>query len=36
MLQYALRKFPVLKDLSPADLKAEIQELKAKIDADVE
>jgi hypothetical protein len=36
MLHYALRKFPELKHLSHADLKAEIQELKARIDADVE
>ena len=36
MLQYALRKFPELQDLNPADLKTEIQELKARIDADLE
>jgi hypothetical protein len=33
MMQYALRKFPELKDFDPADLKAEIQIVKAKIDA---
>jgi hypothetical protein len=36
MLQYAIRKFPELQDLNPADLKLEIQELKARIDAGVE
>ena len=36
MMQYALRKLPELKDFDSADLKNEIQIIKAKIDADVD
>jgi hypothetical protein len=36
MLQYALRKFPELSEMSPTVLKTEVQELKAKIDSNVD